>query len=436
VLFERMVARQSVCLRQLSGGRRSREVQFHRLLGNEKVTVARLIEGWSSETGPAVAGRHVLAIQDTSEITVATRPGRRRGLGEIGKGSGHGLLVHAMLSLDADTGACLGLIGGTIWTRRGRQSVTHDKRPLSERESKRWIETGEQAGHVLAAAASVTVIGDRESDIFAFWATLPRPGFDLIGRVMHDRGLADGSSLYAAGERLADAATRTLDLPARPPRRQARTAELTLRFGPVVLRRPQGRHHRHLPESVQLTLVEVVERTPPAGVAPLHWRLLTTHAVDDIAAAWRIVDCYRRRWTIEQLFRLMKTQGLRLEDSQIETADRLLKLAAIATKAAAVTLALVQARDGTGAEPAGTAFTAHELDVLDALDADYRGRTALQTNPHPRRSLAWAAWIIARLGGWDGYPSSRPPGPITFRYGLEQLKIHAAAATIRNLCMP
>ncbi|RAI34802.1 transposase [Rhodoplanes serenus] len=431
-----MVTRQSVCLRRLSGGRRSSEVRFHRLLGNEKVTVARLIEGWSSETGPAVAGRHVLAIQDTSEITISTRPGRRRGLGEIGKGTGHGLLVHAMLALDADTGASLGLVGGAIWTRQGRQSVVHDKRPLSERESKRWIETGEQAGRVLAAAASVTVMGDRESDLFAFWATLPRPGFHLIGRVMHDRGLADGSSLYGAGERLAAVATRTLDLSARSPQRPARSATLTLRFGPVVLRRPRGSHHRHLPESVPLTLVEVVEHGPPAGVAPLHWRLLTTHPVDDAAAAWRIVDWYRRRWTIEQLFRLMKTQGLRLEDSQIETADRLQKLAAVATKAAAVTLALLQARDGTGAEPAGTAFTPHELDVLDALDAAYRGRTALQRNPHPPRSLPWAAWIIARLGGWDGYPSSRPPGPITFRHGLEHLKIHAAAAATGNLCMP
>ncbi|CAL8976792.1 hypothetical protein RHODOP_02262 [Rhodoplanes sp. P11] len=313
------------------------------MLGNEKVTVARLIEGWSSETGPAAAGRHVLAIQDTSEITISTRPGRRRGLGEIGKGTGHGLLVHAMLALDADTGASLGLVGG---------------------------------------------------------------------------------------------ATGTLDLPARSPQRPARSATLTLRFGPVVLRRPRGSHHRHLPESVPLTLVEVVEHGPPAGVVPLHWRLLTTHPVDDAAAAWRIVDWYRRRWTIEQLFRLMKTQGLRLEDSQIETADRLQKLAAVATKAAAVTLALLQARDGTGAEPAGTAFTPHELDVLDALDAAYRGRTALQRNPHPPRSLPWAAWIIARLGGWDGYPSSRPPGPITFRHGLEQFKIHAAAAATGNLCMP
>ncbi|HWF94429.1 MAG TPA: hypothetical protein VG291_05670, partial [Xanthobacteraceae bacterium] len=53
--------------------------------------------------------------------------------------------------------------------------------------------------------------------------------------------------------------------------------------------------------------------------------------------------------------------------------------------------------------------------VLDKLDAEFRGATALQRNPHRKKSLKWAGWIIARLGGWDGYPSSKPPGPITFK---------------------
>ena len=48
--------------------------------------------------------------------------------------------------------------------------------------------------------------------------------------------------------------------------------------------------------------------------------------------AWRIVDWYQARWTIEQLFRVMKSQGLQLEDSQLGSDERLVKLAAVATK--------------------------------------------------------------------------------------------------------
>ncbi|HEX3829473.1 MAG TPA: hypothetical protein VHV82_19595 [Sporichthyaceae bacterium] len=82
------------------------------------------------------------------------------------------------------------------------------------------------------------------------------------------------------------------------------------------------------------------------------------------------------------------------------------------------------------------ALTGDELGTLDALQAGYTGNTPLQKNPHPQRSLAWAAWLIARLGGWDGYPSSRPPGPITFKNGIDKLRLLAQDWGLRNVCIP
>jgi hypothetical protein len=71
-----MVACASVCLRRAARGERAKIVRFGRFLANEKVTVARLLEGWGERTSAAVAGRHVLAIQDTSDICFAPpRPG-------------------------------------------------------------------------------------------------------------------------------------------------------------------------------------------------------------------------------------------------------------------------------------------------------------------------------------------------------------------------
>lgn len=430
-----MVLRSSVCVRRLAGGRRSQEVRFGRYLANSKVTIERLIEGWSEQTGPAAAGRHVLAIQDTSEINFPTTVARRRGLGEIGKGVGRGVLIHGMLALDADSGSCLGLVAGRVWTRKGRVIIPHDKRALEDRESDRWVCTGIAAKKVLAKAAMVTIIGDRESDFYAAWARLPGSNFHLISRAMHDRSLADDSSLFAASEDFEVVETRTIELRARAAR-PARTATLNLRFGQVELRRPDGRAHCHLPASVTVTLVELFEPHPPKDAEHLHWRLLTTHEVPDATAAWRIVHWYKQRWIIEQLWRLLKLQGLRLEDSQLATAEGLIKLAAITTKAAAITLQLQQARDGKGDEPAGIAFPEREIAVLDATNNRIEGKTALQKNPHRKHSLAWAAWIIARLGGWDGYPSSRPPGPITYRYGLEHFRIILVGWDTREMCMP
>jgi len=435
VLLDRIIVRQTICLRQLSEGGRAQEVAFGRFLANEKVTPERLIESWGEQTASAVAGRHVLAIQDTSEINFTTTPGRRRGLGEIGKGSGRGVLVHAMVAVDADNGSCLGLVGGAVYTRKGRVKTPHAKRQLKDKESHRWIDTGNQAKTVLQQAAIVTTVSDRESDIYASWASLPDENFHVLARLMHDRAVVGGGTLSSVLAKLDFVSTRTIDLLATP-KREARQAVLSLRFTSVEVLRPDGPDACGLPKAVSLRLIEVVERNPPEGVEPVRWRLLTTHAVADVATAWQIVDWYRMRWTIEQLFRLMKTHGLQLEDSQLASAERLIKLAAIAAKAAAVTLQLVQARDGKSGEPAKIAFSEPEIAVLGGLNGEIEGKTALQKNPHKHHSLAWATWIIGRLGGWNGYPSSKPPGPITLRRGLEYFHSIAKGWSLRDVCIP
>lgn len=419
-----MVTRATSCLRRAAGGDRARIIQYGRLLDNDKVSLEALLAGWGEQTAVAAAGRHVLAIQDTSEINFKTRPERQRGLGEIGKGTGRGLLLHAMVAVDADSDVCIGLVAGKLWTRQGRVTVPHDRRPLEQKESERWISTANRAREVLSAAAMVTVIDDREGDIYAKWASVSDANFHLLTRSMHDRVLADGTSMYATVASWPIVDTATIDVVARVDR-PARKAKLALRFGRVILNRPQGAS-RNLPKTVELTLVEVVEVDPPDTVDPLHWYILTTHEVTDTASAWQIVNWYKKRWTIEQLFRLIKTQGLQLEDSRVETADRLLKLTAMAARAACMILQLVQARDGRSAEPASNVFNAEQVKLLAALAKKYDGRTKLQSNPHAEESLAWASWIIARLGGWDGYPRTKP-GPITMRHGLEYFLGIAAA---------
>ena len=427
-----MVARESTCLRRAAGGERSQIVRYGRFLDNHKVTLASLIEGWGKQTAVAVSGRHVLAVQDTSEINFRTTPEHRRGLGEIARGNSHGVLLHAMLAVDAQSGDSLGLVAGEIWTRQGRQVIAHDKRAANERESRRWLSTALAAKQMLSAASMVTVIGDRESDLYNTWGQFPEGQFHLLSRSMQDRALLGGGSLDAAVAAFPVASCRSLEVVERMGR-PARRAKLELRFGEVTIKRPH-RCDPALPDGVRLRVVEVSELDPPAGEQALRWCLLTTHQVQSLAEAWQIVDWYKLRWTIEQLFRTLKKQGLRLEDSQVQTAERLLKLTAIATHAAALIMQLVQARDGQRAQPASVAFSDDEIDALQAIEASkYAPRTEKQRNPHPTGSLAWAAWIVARLGGWDGYSSSKPPGPITFKHGLDYFKGIAAGWALRNV---
>ncbi|TIR17211.1 MAG: IS4 family transposase [Mesorhizobium sp.] len=425
-----MVDRQSVCVRRLAGGSRGRIIGFGRFLANKRVTTQSLIEGWGQTSSQACAGRHVLAVQDTSEINFTTTAEHRRGLGEIGKGGNvRGALLHAMLALDAGTGGVLGLVSGQIWTRDGRVETPHSQRLLADKESQRWLATAEAAKGVLAQAAIVTEVSDRESDIYAKWERVPGANFHILTRAMSDR-LIEGGKLSTA--KLQPAGEADVELRARPGR-PARTAHLVTRFGQVALKRPQNCIEKGLAKTVTVSLVEVLEVGAPADAEPIVWRLLTTHSVQDAAMAWQVVAWYRMRWTIEQFFRTLKQQGLQLEDSQLETAERLMKLTAIAARAACIIMQLVQARDGTSAQSAEIVFTPAEIDTLQALVHELEGKTELQKNPHPPKSLAWAAWTIAKLGGWDGYPKSKPPGPITFRHGLQYFQSIARGWSLRDV---
>jgi hypothetical protein len=192
-----------------------------------------------------------------------------------------------------------------------------------------------------------------------------------------------------------------------------------VRFGRVRIRRPQSCSDRDAPEEIELSAIEVIERDPPAKETPVHWRLLTTHAVDTVAQALTVISWYRQRWHIEQLFRTVKSQGLKIEESVAEDGEALEKLAVIALIGATTSMQLVLARASPHHDqPASHAFDTRQIEVLEALQGKLQGRTIKQQNPYPPQSLAWAAWTIARLGGWTGYESERSTGPITMSRGL------------------
>ena len=179
-------------------------------------------------------------------------------------------------------------------------------------------------------------------------------------------------------------------------------------------------------ETVRVSLVEVREVDPPEGAEPILWRLLTTHKVAALEDARRIVDWYRLRWTIEQWFRSLKSQGIALEESLIADGEALERLAAAALVAACMVMQLVNGRGEAGRRhKASRLFSPDEIKTIKALIAKHQGKTEKQKNPHPLGSLAWAAWCIGRLGGWNGYAKERPPGPITFSRGLQ--RFHAIA---------
>lgn len=388
------------------GGTRAGEIRLTCFLRNPSVTPREMVLAAADRARGRCAGRHVLAIQDT---TVFKSQG------------GGGLYLHAMLAIDADDDAILGLVHADILVRDGGKRAARRNLPVSAKESRRWLEGADQAAQVCASADRVTVIADRESDIFEAFAR--RPGsVDLLVRAAQDRCLEDGGRLFARVDGLPPAASALLSLPARPGTK-ARQARVAVRFMSAVLARPRNGADPSLPAGVTVNLVDVREIDPADGQV-VHWRLLTTLKVEDAGQALAVADLYRRRWAIEQLFRTLKTQGFDIEGLRIEDDVPRCNLVMAALVAAITVQQLVHARDGkTGPSPLRPlidAFEPEDTPLIEALCATLQGKTDRQKNPHPRGSLAYAAWVCARLGGWTGYYGK--PGPVVMLQGWLQLQ--------------
>ena len=97
LLAQRMAEKFGVCLRKLSCDV-AEEVAFGRWLRNEAVTVEEIHEHCGKEIADRVASRHVLAIQDTTELNYQRHARRTRGLGTVGNGTDVGLFLHPTLA--------------------------------------------------------------------------------------------------------------------------------------------------------------------------------------------------------------------------------------------------------------------------------------------------------------------------------------------------
>src|ERR1051326_3010851 len=78
LLHAALVARPGSCIRRL-GGTRAREIRFSRFLRHASVTAEAMSRHAGERTAARVAGREVVAIQDTSELVLGGRRARRAG---------------------------------------------------------------------------------------------------------------------------------------------------------------------------------------------------------------------------------------------------------------------------------------------------------------------------------------------------------------------
>ena len=191
-LLSAMQQKQTMCLHALAEDRDETR-RFTDFLDNEAVTRHEMLVHAGRQTAERAAGRHVLAIADISEMNFATHTGRKHGFGTVGNGKDIGVFLHPIIAVDAEQGGLFGLIGAEVINRTEAKEGEHKTRPADEKESRRWLTGAETAGEILADARMITMVEDREGDIYDQFARKPAH-VHLLVRAAQNRSTDDEQS--------------------------------------------------------------------------------------------------------------------------------------------------------------------------------------------------------------------------------------------------
>jgi len=404
------------------------QIGTYRFLHNADISLEDLIQASYRHCFEHTKGLHVLSIQDTTEINYKKLQGKLKAndknIGPVGSKVEPGFFLHPNLVVDTAEMFPIGFSSIIIWNREWDKLNKHQRKynslPLEEKESYRWLSSVKTSKRVLKQANQVTIVGDRENDFYEELVYAPDETTNLLIRSCHNRKLYKSEkNLF---ETLAQSEVKSiykLEVKGNK-RRKDRVAEMQLRYKKVKITRPTNRP-KDLPQYVELWAIEAREQseTVPEGEEEILWRILTTHEIKTIEDALLYISWYAFRWQIEEMFRLLKTKGFNLESSQLGEGISLKKLCVMSMQAALQVMQLTLSRTGENTKKAELIFTAQEIKFLHLLLKTLEGKTEKQQSPFIPESMAWASWIIARLGGWKGYKSQSPPGHITMKKGID-----------------
>lgn len=402
----------------------------YRFFANPRVTPQAILQSERPAGLERLASAAVvLILQDTTDLDLTPHPAAR-GLGPIGSGEQWGLKVHSALAVLPEPLEPVGLLAQQLWRRdpatRGSRRTKRQRQPAAK-ESDRWRAIEQASLMGLPETTLAVTVADREGDIFA-WFAAPRPAQAhlLVRAAQGHRCLADGTALLDTLAQAPCLGKYQVQVVAAPGR-VARTAVCRVRLAMVALKQPRNRPPGTPPrQPVAVSAILVREATLPAdGSEPLCWLLLTTLPLSSFEDACRCIYWYMLRWLIERYHFVLKS-GCRVESLQLETADALLRAAAVSCLVAVQVLALTYLPREQPAVPCTVALSTAEWQTLVAL------RPALATAPGQPPALGPAMRAIAQLGGFLGRKGDGEPGPLSLWRGLLRLKDYTAGRQLAH----
>jgi hypothetical protein len=395
------------------------------------------MEGHYRILSKRIKDKDLICVQDTTEYNYNHHKAilKDNQLGTISDNSSLGLRVHPMLVMDRN-GFPYGISSLQILNRVNKIQDRHERNyrrlPIEQKESYRWLKSIVETKDRLSKSKSITIVSDRESDIYQLWSRTLDSKTHLVIRTAFQRKFIDDKD-----EQLQPASPpalmgkQQLYMPGKFGKAdKSRTAELEIYSQQAYTLKPRGLKENKTQDRDKIPLyVVTVREVVSQGLIvkePIQWILLTDIPVTTLEQAIEIIAIYRSRWNIEQIFRLTKQKGFGLEESQLETAHALTNMISLVMIAAIRIFQMVKGRDDQD-RLATDVFDTKEMDLLKKINPALEGNTERSKNKNAPNSLAFYIWIIARLGRWK--PEDRdPPGPITLKRGWDSFKTFVAVS--------
>jgi len=393
---------------------------FYRLMNRPEVTHAAVLAPHVAQTQQRMRQQSgvVLVLHDTTELDYTTL--KSIDLAPIGDGRGRGYLCHNSLAVTPE-GEVLGLVNQILFRRR-RSAKRDCKRANIQgkgRASRLW-KSGSEAVPRAPRGALWVDIADRGSDVTEFLAYEITAGKHFLVRSKVNRNVVlkgktpKSMKLFEAVRQLPEQGRRPLHVSASAgyPARDTEVAMAFTTLQVVPPRQPRGEHGQEL---LTVWALRVWEPNPSARVEPIEWILLTNVAVETPEKAWERVDWYKRRWTLEEYHKALKS-GCSIEDMQF-TSEGSLQPAIALVSVTAVGILWLRC---TSRSPDAQTRRARERFPTAMIRVLSRWRWKNQPS-RDDLTVHEFCLALARLGGHQNRKHDGPPGWITLWRGWTKL---------------
>ena len=366
----------------------------YRFIRNQAIDAKAIDEaGFAATARCAKNYKCLLALEDTTSLEFVHRTVREQ-MGHLTSNKYHrGMHAHSVLLFAPKEQHIVGLIEQKRWTRDINtygQKVKRAVRPYKEKESYKW----EQSSSVMESRLGgdmqkVISVCDRESDLIEYLTYKTSNQQRFIVRSSQNRCIEQSSDrLYQYSQSLQAAGKRVIGIKQRGGRK-ARKADCEIRYAQVTIEVPVKKQG----ESISLYYVCCHEINNEQGVC---WHILTTEPVRDLEDAQFILDCYEKRWLIEEFHNAWKSGGTCVENLRMQSRNNLEKMIVIL---AFIAVRLHQLRY-LGLNKETAAKQSCEI-ILSPTEWKLLWSRQEKTKP-PKKppSVYWAYISLGKLVGW------------------------------------